>query len=151
MQFHFCRFVNLLEKPEKNHLSFCAHTRLNRQQSIPIIIKLMRIDYISIFSFFFFPPPIAGYFVVSDMKVNWGPNVQKHQYYDLLKKYWLIIIIAVVTVIAALLMPLIGLCFCCCRCAGACGGRSQPFDKKHDTCRRFMLGFCLLLVASSMV
>lgn len=103
-------------------------------------------DYDSIISSFF-----TGYFVVGDMKVNWGPNVQKHQYIDLLKKYWLIIIIAVVTIITALLMPLIGLCFCCCRCAGACGGRSQPFDKKHDTCRRFMLGFFLLIVASSMM
>lgn len=105
----------------------------------------MIFDYISIF------PPTSGYFVVSDRKVSWGPNVQKHQYYDLLKKYWLIIIIAVVTIITAFLMPLIGLCFCCCRCAGACGGRSQPFDKKHDTCRRFLLGLSLLLVASSMV
>ncbi|CRL08743.1 CLUMA_CG021257, isoform A [Clunio marinus] len=94
-------------------------------------------------------PP--GYFVVSDMKVDWGQNVKKHQYYDLMRKYWLIIIVIVITVIAVLLMPLIGLCFCCCRCAGACGGRSQPFDKKHDTCRRFLLGFCLLIVASSMV
>uniref|UniRef100_T1GIW2 Uncharacterized protein n=1 Tax=Megaselia scalaris TaxID=36166 RepID=T1GIW2_MEGSC len=32
-------------------------------------------------------------------------------------------------------MPIIGLCFCCCRCAGACGARTQPFDKKHDTCK----------------
>ncbi|KAG5679160.1 hypothetical protein PVAND_008750 [Polypedilum vanderplanki] len=94
-------------------------------------------------------PP--GYIIIDEMKVSLGPNVQKHQYYDILKKYWLIIIIAIVTIITALLMPLIGLCFCCCRCAGACGGRSQPFDKKHDTCRRFLLGFMLLIVVSSMV
>lgn len=94
-------------------------------------------------------PP--GYIVIEEMKVSLGPNVQKHQYYEVLKKYWLIIIIAIVTIITALLMPLIGLCFCCCRCAGACGGRSQPFDKKHDTCRRFLLGFMLLIVISSMI
>lgn len=43
------------------------------------------------------------------------------------------------------------LCVCCCRCAGACGGRSQPFDKKHDTCRRVFLGFFLILVATGLV
>jgi prominin 1 len=85
------------------------------------------------------------------MKIEWGPNVKEHNYIDILKKYWLIILISVVVVITALLMPLIGLCFCCCRCAGACGGRTQPFDKKHDTCRRFYLGFFLLIIVSSMV
>ena len=92
-----------------------------------------------------------GFIDIDEMKVSLGPNVQRHQYYEILKKYWLIIIIAIVTIITALLMPLIGLCFCCCRCAGACGGRSQPFDKKHDTCRRFFLGFLLLCVVSSMM
>lgn len=43
------------------------------------------------------------------------------------------------------------LCVCCCRCAGACGGRSQPFDKKHDTCRRIFLGFFLIIVAIGLV
>lgn len=42
-------------------------------------------------------------------------------------------------------------CFCCCRCAGACGGRSQPFDKKHDTCRRVWLGFLLILAGTGMM
>ncbi|XP_070502019.1 prominin-like protein isoform X3 [Chironomus tepperi] len=96
-------------------------------------------------------PIPAGFIEIDEMTVSLGPNVQRHQYYEILKKYWLIIIIAIVTIITALLMPLIGLCFCCCRCAGACGGRSQPFDKKHDTCRRFFLGFILLCVVSSMI
>lgn len=43
------------------------------------------------------------------------------------------------------------LCVCCCRCAGACGGRSQPFDKKHDTCRRVFLGLFLILAATGLV
>lgn len=45
----------------------------------------------------------------------------------------------------------IRLCVCCCRCAGACGGRSQPFDKKHDTCRRIFLGFLLIVVATGLM
>ncbi|CAO1328869.1 unnamed protein product, partial [Diamesa tonsa] len=94
-------------------------------------------------------PP--GYLVVNDREVTFGPHVQNHEYGDLIKKYWAMILVVLVCVITAFLMPLIGLCFCCCRCAGSCGGRSQPFDKKHDTCRRFFLGFCLLVVASSMI
>ena len=92
-----------------------------------------------------------GYLIVNDREVTTGPSVKNNEWGDLLKKYWAIITIAFVCILTALLMPIIGLCFCCCRCAGACGGRSQPFDKKHDTCRRFFLGFFLIVVASAMV
>ncbi|XP_031777823.1 prominin-like protein isoform X3 [Nasonia vitripennis] len=44
----------------------------------------------------------------------------------------------------AALLPCIGLFFCCCRCAGHCGARSEPFDKKHDHCRKVMLSFLLI-------
>lgn len=43
---------------------------------------------------------------------------------------------------------LFSLCFCCCRCAGACGGRTEVSDKKHDTCRRFFYGLFLLCLAT---
>ena len=44
----------------------------------------------------------------------------------------------------AALLPCVGLLFCCCRCAGRCGARSEPFDKKHDHCRKVMLSFLLI-------
>nr|KAF7422029.1 hypothetical protein H0235_009865 [Vespula pensylvanica] len=34
------------------------------------------------------------------------------------------------------------------RCAGQCGGRIQPFDKKHDHCRKIMLSIILIGVAT---
>ena len=108
-------------------------------------------NLISCYPFYLIDYCFLGYLVVNDREVTFGPHVQNHEYGDLIKKYWAVILVVLVCVITAFLMPLIGLCFCCCRCAGSCGGRSQPFDKKHDTCRRFFLGFCLLVVASSMM
>ncbi|KAK0097136.1 hypothetical protein PV326_003197 [Microctonus aethiopoides] len=50
--------------------------------------------------------------------------------------------------ILAAILPCIGLFFCCCRCAGHCGARSQPFDKKHDHCRKVLLSIFLIGVAT---
>lgn len=42
-----------------------------------------------------------------------------------------------------IVMPIAGLLFCCCRCAGKCGSRSQPFEKRYDPCRRHSYGILL--------
>lgn len=126
------------------------------------------------FGFFF----VLGYIEVSNLNVTFGPKVRDHQWVDIVKHYWAIILIVFVAALVIVLMPVIGyvtnnrlvmqsspslkiikilyfdicrLCVCCCRCAGACGGRSQPFDKKHDTCRRIFLGFFLIVVAIGLV
>lgn len=56
--------------------------------------------------------------------------------------------LAVAGLILAAILPCVGLFFCCCRCAGHCGARSQPFDKKHDHCRKVFLNFSLICVAT---
>ncbi|XP_011300771.1 prominin-like protein isoform X5 [Fopius arisanus] len=56
--------------------------------------------------------------------------------------------LAVAGLILAAILPCVGLFFCCCRCAGHCGARSQPFDKKHDHCRKVFLSFILICVAT---
>ncbi|XP_033365432.1 prominin-like protein isoform X3 [Bombus vosnesenskii] len=53
-----------------------------------------------------------------------------------------------VGLLLAAILPCVGLFFCCCRCAGHCGARSQPFDKKHDHCRKVMLSMVLIAVAT---
>ncbi|KAJ8664265.1 hypothetical protein QAD02_005927, partial [Eretmocerus hayati] len=58
--------------------------------------------------------------------------------------------IAVVGLVLAALLPIIGLFFCCCRCVGHCGARSEPFDKKHDHCRKVVLN-ATLIVASTLI
>ncbi|XP_014484021.1 PREDICTED: prominin-like protein isoform X7 [Dinoponera quadriceps] len=56
--------------------------------------------------------------------------------------------LALVGLLVAAILPCAGLFFCCCRCAGHCGARSQPFDKKHDHCRKIMLSIVLIGVAT---
>ena len=52
--------------------------------------------------------------------------------------------LALVGLLLAAVLPCVGLFFCCCRCAGHCGARSEPFDKKHDHCRKVMLSIFLI-------
>ncbi|XP_059619973.1 prominin-like protein isoform X4 [Phlebotomus argentipes] len=92
-----------------------------------------------------------GYIIVSDRSVAFGPKVQNHEYGDLAKHYWAILLVVSVAALIIVLTPIVGFCFCCCRCAGACGGRSQPFDKKHDTCRRVFLGLFLICTGTGIV
>ncbi|XP_067648339.1 prominin-like protein isoform X2 [Eurosta solidaginis] len=96
-------------------------------------------------------PLPEGYIVVKDTDIEFGPKVERNEWIDLIKHYWLIWLIVLLVGLLIVAMPVIGLCFCCCRCAGACGGRSEPFDKKHDTCRRFILGFLLIILATGLL
>ncbi|XP_058796560.1 prominin-like protein isoform X2 [Phymastichus coffea] len=56
--------------------------------------------------------------------------------------------LAIVCLLIAAILPCVALFFCCCRCAGHCGARSEPFDKKHDHCRKIMLSTVLILIAA---
>ncbi|XP_014215519.1 prominin-like protein isoform X2 [Copidosoma floridanum] len=55
--------------------------------------------------------------------------------------------LALAGVLLAAVLPCVGLFFCCCRCVGRCGARSEPFDKKHDHCRKIF--FSSLLIGAS--
>ncbi|XP_076292505.1 LOW QUALITY PROTEIN: prominin-like protein [Lasioglossum baleicum] len=56
--------------------------------------------------------------------------------------------LALIGLLLAAILPCVGLFFCCCRCTGHCGARSQPFDKKHDHCKKVMLSMVLIGVAT---
>ncbi|XP_055611924.1 prominin-like protein isoform X3 [Uranotaenia lowii] len=96
-------------------------------------------------------PVPEGYLIVREAQIGPGPNVSENNFGPLLKQYWAVLLVTVICVLLIVLMPIIGLCLCCCRCFGGCGGRTQPFDKKHDTCRRVILGLLLICAASSLV
>ncbi|XP_050335331.1 prominin-like protein isoform X2 [Bactrocera neohumeralis] len=96
-------------------------------------------------------PLPEGYLVVKENDIEFGPKVERNEWIDLVKHYWLIWLIVLLVGLLIVTMPVVGLCFCCCRCAGACGGRSEPFDKKHDTCRRVFLGFLLIILATGLL
>nr|CAD7573327.1 unnamed protein product [Timema californicum] len=61
----------------------------------------------------------------------------------ILSHYAGVVGVTAVGLLFAVLLPLVGLFVCCCRCAGRCGARSQPFEKKRDPCWRITLGIFL--------
>ncbi|XP_035791698.1 prominin-like protein isoform X1 [Anopheles albimanus] len=96
-------------------------------------------------------PIPEGYVIVKEGSIEVGPNIKDNNWGPLLRQYWAILLVAVLCIVMIAIMPIVGLCLCCCRCFGGCGGRSQPFDKKHDTCRRAILGFLLICSTSALV
>ncbi|XP_014605355.1 PREDICTED: prominin-like protein isoform X9 [Polistes canadensis] len=71
-----------------------------------------------------------------------------HQWKIIVTHYGGLAGLALIGVLLAAILPCIGLFFCCCRCAGHCGAKNQPFDKKHDHCRKIMLSIILIGVAT---
>uniref|UniRef100_A0A182WKT3 Prominin-like protein n=1 Tax=Anopheles minimus TaxID=112268 RepID=A0A182WKT3_9DIPT len=92
-----------------------------------------------------------GYINVEEGTIAAGPNVSDNNWGPILKQYWASFLVCAVCLFLIAFMPVTGLFLCCCRCFGGCGGRSQPFDKKHDTCRRAILGFLLICSTSALV
>uniref|UniRef100_T1HML5 Uncharacterized protein n=1 Tax=Rhodnius prolixus TaxID=13249 RepID=T1HML5_RHOPR len=64
-------------------------------------------------------------------------------YYSLVMHYGYLVLVMLCGLLLGVIVPFIGLIFCCCRCTGKCGARTQPFDKRYDTCRRHFLAFIL--------
>eukprot|EP00096_Caligus_rogercresseyi_P016369 TRINITY_DN900_c2_g1_i1.p1 TRINITY_DN900_c2_g1~~TRINITY_DN900_c2_g1_i1.p1 ORF type:complete len:971 (-),score=312.63 TRINITY_DN900_c2_g1_i1:397-3309(-) len=80
------------------------------------------------------------------------PGVQLQETWkEFLLHYIGVLTLAILGVLAAVIIPVVGFCFCCCRCAGKCGGYPQTFDKKSDSCKRGFLGvFLSILVIGAM-
>merc|ERR1719153_2049652 len=71
---------------------------------------------------------------------------------DLLLQYIGVLTIALFGIFLALLLPLIGFFFCCCRCAGRCGAYPDThYDKKSDACKRVSLGILLSVFVIAVV
>uniref|UniRef100_A0A0K2T7V4 Prominin1Alike [Acyrthosiphon pisum] n=2 Tax=Lepeophtheirus salmonis TaxID=72036 RepID=A0A0K2T7V4_LEPSM len=93
------------------------------------------------------PPSLAE----SSSKILSQPSFIIDNWKEFLLHYIGVVTLAICGLIAAVIIPIIGFCFCCCRCAGKCGGYPEHFDKKSDACKRVMLGASLsLLIIGSM-
>ncbi|XP_068914419.1 prominin-like protein isoform X4 [Tenebrio molitor] len=68
----------------------------------------------------------------------------QQEWKSLLGQYKGILTMIIILGLLIVFMPLCGMCFCCCRCCGRCGARSQPFDKKHDLCKKCVLATVLI-------
>ena len=65
------------------------------------------------------------------------------EWHTLLLHYAGVVAVVAVGLIFVVLMPCVGFIFCCCRCSGRCGARSQPFEKRRDPCKRICFGILL--------
>ena len=69
--------------------------------------------------------------VVKSLEQNW----------DVLVIHYIgLVSLVVLGLLVAGIMPVIGLLFLCCRCAGRCGAEEPHYDKKRDPCKRATLG-----------
>ncbi|XP_031799293.1 prominin-1 isoform X3 [Sarcophilus harrisii] len=59
------------------------------------------------------------------------------------------LILAVLGLLFVVLLPLVGLCFCMCRCCNNCGGEMHQRQKKNGDCRR--RGFAASLLVISLI
>ncbi|XP_014257158.1 prominin-like protein [Cimex lectularius] len=82
-----------------------------------------------------FPP---GFITLEQNKLHISRD-----YYSLVVHYCWLLLVCLAAGCLAVVVPVIGLLFCCCRLAGRCGARTKPFDKKYDTCRRHFYAFLL--------
>ncbi|XP_072352516.1 prominin-1-A-like isoform X4 [Scyliorhinus torazame] len=80
-------------------------------------------------------------------------EIIKQNYEDVLHKYQEIIyyeigfiICAALGIVFILLMPVLGLCFCMCRCCDNCGGELHQRQKKNTDCRRSCFATTLFIV-----
>ena len=63
---------------------------------------------------------------------------------DILLQYIGLTTAAIFGLLLAIIFPIIGFFFCCCRCAGRCGAHPEThYDKKSDSCKRVTLGTIL--------
>ncbi|XP_076275247.1 prominin-like protein isoform X3 [Rhynchophorus ferrugineus] len=54
-------------------------------------------------------------------------------------------------IVCIVVFPLAFLFFCCCRCCGNCGARSQPADKKKDLCKKICQGTLLIILGTGLL
>ncbi|KAG1688587.1 Prominin-1-A [Nymphon striatum] len=93
------------------------------------------------------PPEIAESKTISEA---WGKA--KADNGMLLFKYYIgMIITAAAGILVAIAIPLVGLIFCCCRCAGKCGGGKEVVERRSDVFKRAIFGILMFLLVIVML
>ncbi|XP_059502709.1 prominin-1-A-like isoform X12 [Stegostoma tigrinum] len=82
--------------------------------------------------------------IIEIIKQNYGQVL--HQYQEIIYYEIGFIICAIMGIVFILLMPLLGLCFCMCRCCDNCGGELHQRQKKNADCRRSCFATTLFFV-----
>ncbi|CAH1986353.1 unnamed protein product [Acanthoscelides obtectus] len=90
-------------------------------------------------------------FIINHNPSGFSINQQALTFSTIIHSYWVILLVLISLVIVGVFLPICGLCFCCCRCAGKCGARTRPADKRRDLCRKVLLGAFLIALATGML
>ncbi|KAG5889897.1 hypothetical protein JTB14_032796, partial [Gonioctena quinquepunctata] len=83
-----------------------------------------------------------------------GKNIRFNEeigFGQIFKNYWGLVLLVLILVLLTVLVPFCGLFFCCCRCCGNCGARSQPCDKKRDLCKKICQGTLLIILGTGLL
>lgn len=70
---------------------------------------------------------------------------------ELLSHFLGMLLIAVIGLLLAVILPISGLLFCCCRCAGKCGNKKNVPEQRRDSCRRIFWGTVMFLILLTMM
>ncbi|XP_077992045.1 prominin-1-A-like [Glandiceps talaboti] len=60
------------------------------------------------------------------------------------------LVCAAIGILFIVFMPIVGLCFCCCRLCGRCGGEMMQERDKFSDCKRTAFGITLFLIVAAM-
>jgi len=60
-------------------------------------------------------------------------------------------ILLIISALILVVMPIIGLIICCCRCGGNCGGKVKEREGKYSSCCSSFCGFILFVLIGVMI
>lgn len=91
-----------------------------------------------------------NFFLFTDMIIVRNNEIQlgdvKNRWPAWVEFYAWIVAVIIVGLVFAIVMPIAGLLFCCCRCGGKCGARTK-LEKQSDPCKRITIAILLSAVA----
>uniref|UniRef100_A0A8C9RPX1 Prominin 1 b n=1 Tax=Scleropages formosus TaxID=113540 RepID=A0A8C9RPX1_SCLFO len=95
------------------------------------------------------PNPFPRDLITKLAKENIGAKQAQYQKVTAIYYEMGFVVCAVLGVFFVLLVPLVGLCFCMCRCCDNCGGEMHQRQRKNAECQRGFLA--TMLVATSLI
>ncbi|XP_001360613.4 prominin-like protein isoform X1 [Drosophila pseudoobscura] len=84
--------------------------------------------------------------LLDDDLVALGPKVNENDWSDLLARYWLLLFFVIFLLAGIILMPCIGVCYCCLCCCRRCKQGCPACTVARDFKRRICCGICLAIL-----
>ncbi|XP_017150761.1 prominin-like protein isoform X3 [Drosophila miranda] len=92
------------------------------------------------------PLPQKYIMVLGDDVLALGPKVERNDWTDLLARYWLLLFFVIFFMAGIILIPCIGVCYCCLCCCRRCKQGCPTCTVARDFKRRICCGICLAIL-----